>query len=364
MSIRLSRLLRLLPIAALSLVSGLSCFLISSCSSIPIQKDNEVLKHVISIGRNGRLNDIPLVNPIKTQLKQDRPALSMIRHKNANAHFQQIFEGIRDFPRNTKGEIEVLLYVHGGLNSKVSSMNRAAMNYRCITKDEHEPKYPVFINWETGPLRTYTDHLIRVRQGEPSNLAPYTSPVYLLTDIANSIVNAPKSWLVNGEHSWRSTFFRKRRGVDDYLENYKSGDQQVLYVGNKAKKGSLVRRAQWLATSPAKVVTTPFTYTMAKPAWDVMLRRSSLLFNTDDNYRNPNHQLTPKSPLNDGALTLFLRQFSTFIKQENLPVKITLVGHSMGAVVTNKMLTMKFDLPYKTLYTWVLLTPFATFFIQ
>ncbi len=195
------------------------CLCVSACSSISIVKDNNVLNHVISIDKNGKLNDIPLAKPFNNRKK--------VSNKHARAYFKHILDGISHFPKNAKGEVEILLYVHGGLNSKQESMQRAIKHYQCISEDKQAAKYPIFINWESGPLQTYGDHLVRIRQGEPSKFAAATSPIYLLTDVASSLVNAPKSWLVNGEHSWRATVFRKRKGLDNYLQNYKTGKHNV-----------------------------------------------------------------------------------------------------------------------------------------
>jgi len=312
--------------------------LLSGCSSLPAIKDDKAIGHIISIGRDGELEEIKKDQKIRLDPGEENI------EKKAD-FYDQVLTGIRNYPKNANGEIEVLIYVHGGLNTKKNSLKRAQEKYKAIKYAGVENKYPIFVNWRSGPITTYSSHLARIRQGEVSNTAWLTSPVYLLTDIANSLVNVPKSWLVNGEHAIKSAVFRD----DDYLENYRDAKNGVFYTGSEEGFTTWGRNLQWLVTAPAKLVSTPFTYTVARPAWDVMLRRTNTPFYTPNDLQNKSHDIEPADNPGSGALYRFLTTLDNEISTKNLPVKVTLVGHSMGAIVVNKILSLDLDIPYKNI---------------
>lgn len=310
----------------------------SGCSTLPPPEDDEVVGHIVSIGRDGELENIRAGEEIKLDPGNGCTG-------DYTRLFTSIFDGIRTFPKDEHGNINVLVYVHGGLNTKKNSLQRAQEKYKLIKYAEQEKKYPVFINWRSGPITTYAAHLTRIRQGEISSTAPITSPIYLFTDVANSIVTTPKAWVVQGEHSLDSTLLRN----DEYLNRYTNGSTGILFTGDESDFSSLGRSIQWIVTSPIKVVTTPFVHTMARPAWDVMLRRTNTPFLKPCDFENRHKDDNASVYIGNGALSQFLFQLSKLIEQENLPVKITLVGHSMGAIVVNKMLNTRIDLPYENI---------------
>lgn len=318
-------------------VSFVLVSLLSGCTVTPF-KDEKTNAHVLSIGRDGWLEDIQIPN--KLFLKK-----SDVTDSKRKDYFSNILNGIKNFPKNKEGDIEVLIYIHGGLNTKNVARERVEDKVPLIlnSKDK-ERKYPIFINWRSGAT-TYFSSVGRIRQGEISSTAVLTSPVYLLTDLANSVVNAPKSWLVTGEHSFDSVFLKD----SSYLDEYASGKDGIYFTGNKNSYGSLGRSLWWIFTSPSKLITTPFVYTMAKPAWDIMLRRTSTPFLTPSDLANGNPSVKSESNRGTGALAEFLKELEFVIKDEKLPVKITLIGHSMGAIIVNKIIGENYDLPYKNI---------------
>lgn len=104
----------------------------TSCSSIPPVKDNGVINHVISISRDGELEKIVpgKATPVNRAYQGKRIV---------SGDFEHILRGISHFPRNKKGEIDVLIYIHGGLNSKSYAMNRVDKSYQRI-RDAKEGK--------------------------------------------------------------------------------------------------------------------------------------------------------------------------------------------------------------------------------
>lgn len=329
------------------LLGSIALFFLSGCTGLPLDKhdypdpdnrttyDKEIKDHVIAIGKDGELRD-PLTG-------QETPS--------TEGYLNNIVEQIKNYAeKKTDGEPELLIYIHGGLNTEGSALKRALEKYRLI-KDSG--KYPVFINWRSGPITTYKDHLWQIRQGEKEESTlkkVFTWPVYLFTDIGNSIVNTPKAWVVSGGHWFDSTFNFKKENVRDDIAALKGTD--IHFNGDDKDVSNWFRHIQWILTSPSKVVTTPFTYTMAKPAWDVMLRRTSTLFYTQEDLKAPEKKHHPQysggqhreRESGSGALYQFLEKI-----EDETTIDITLIGHSMGAIVVNDIVNLKPNLPYKNI---------------
>ncbi len=317
--------LRIIGLAVIIAVLGIGC------SSLPPIEDSNSIQHYIAISRDGGLEVVKPGQPIDSR--------STANTTEAEAVYDRIIAGIKQHPKNSDGKIEVLIYVHGGLNSEAGALRRVQTKYRDILNGG---KYPVFVNWQSGPITTYGAHLTRIRQGEVSKYGWLTSPIYLATDIAKSFINAPKSWLITGRQAIDSTTNLLSDQVR--LERYNAPDSRRIYYDEADENFTTWRRsAQWWATSPFKLMTTPFTYTLARPAWDVMLRRTNTPFYTPSDHIAFNGQQFRSGSHGSGALFGFLRKLHSEVDQ--IPMSITLVGHSMGAIIVNKIITLDMSLP-------------------
>lgn len=304
--------------------------LCSACSSFKPVIDPNLLNHIITVKSDGKMDNL--------QSDSDEGNSLNI---SSDQYLDNIISNIENTKKDEKGNINVLLFFHGGLNSERGSFNRA----KKIIENSKIPDniYPIFVNWQSGGPISYWDHLWRIRQGEISGTAPLTSPIYFLNDVATSIVSTPQAWLVSGEHSVSDV-------LADYkgLDAYKSGDGNVLFTGDKPYSSYGMTTLRCLF-GVAKPVTTPFVYTLAKQSWDQMLRRTSTLFYTPDDFdgKKDGANFAAKEAIpGNGALSRFLLKLNSAIKSKKLPVKVTLIGHSMGAIVVNKVLTLNLDIPY------------------
>jgi hypothetical protein len=109
-----------------------------------------------------------------------------------------ILQGIDDFLRNEQSysgpsstEKNILIYIHGGLNNHEDALERAEES---IKKLKGSSTYPVFITWRSGYPTTLGDHYFRIRHGETSKYAAFTSPIYIIGDIFKTIGNIPMAW--------------------------------------------------------------------------------------------------------------------------------------------------------------------------
>ena len=328
----------------------LSCtfaVLLSGCGVLPKNVQPlppELAKHVVSVDRDGKLNTIGCDSC------------------SQETYLDNIIIGIKYFQQKQQQlgkEAEVLFFVHGGLNKPDDSLNQAKQMYNDIMEDSQRqhPIYPIFIIWDSRGLSSYKEHLWSIRQGEESKTAPFSSPFYLLTDIGNSIVNAPKSWLVTGKHmqlNVRKSITEKETELSSDIT--KSGVGPMMSYTKTDYKPNLFRRLRWVLGSPSKAVVTPFAYTMGRPAWDIMLRRTNTLFYTPKDLKLQEKlsysysELLKRGIPGSGALYSLLEKLKNQLEQpENKNIKITMVGHSMGAIVVNKIGLLEPKLPYKNI---------------
>lgn len=261
---------------------------------------------------------------------------------NYDGFLNRLFDSIdKFFSYEDNNKKEILIFVHGGLNEHKNSIARAKIQYKKIIKDTSQ--YPIFINWRSGGGDSYWDHLTRIRQGEEKGSAKYTSIPFFLSDILGSIAYAPKAWGVQGKHTWDSIIDK-----DDRYDVINETDNscQIYSLVEEDHESTAGREAYWLLTSPFKLVTTPFVYTMSKPAWDIMIRRSQTVFRKPKEYgENKAYTQTNDSwyesyPAGSGALSVFFSRLLKISEHNEGDLKIALYGHSMGAILCNDIVDL------------------------
>ncbi|HLU38505.1 MAG TPA: hypothetical protein VK081_03915, partial [Planctomycetota bacterium] len=148
--------------------------------------DYELLrKHVLPTDENGRIVD---VESGRALADDDVDALirDLLQEAQAGATAQA----------RTSGRRELLIHIHGGLNPATASLATAQAALRRMQDDPHAP-HAIFIIWPSGAFSTWSDHLLRVRQGVRWPQAPgwATAPFILVSDLASSIAAAPRTLL-------------------------------------------------------------------------------------------------------------------------------------------------------------------------
>ncbi|GJL54298.1 MAG: hypothetical protein NPIRA02_14300 [Nitrospirales bacterium] len=289
---------------------------------------------------------------------------------------------------------KILLYVHGGLNRQESSNERAGKLVEHILNDTQGDYYPIFVNWDSALFSSYGEHLTSVRQGKTDRWAWVSSPTYLATDLGRGVFRAPMVWwslIANDLTSWPSN-------KDNWFFNFFDLAKAERDANTIAKTLSTQRFPFWLGrqveplllsdqvwgsfstalTYPIKFFSSPWIDALGKSAWDTMLRRTDLLFHTENEFQTDPAQskmiqaaMSPhSSPVTisglhptefssrieactalveqkaglpqvkaGGALSIFLRKLAEVILQDDYSQwSVTLVGHSMGAIIVNHMI--------------------------
>ncbi len=71
---------------------------------------------------------------------------------------------MEDAPKGTDGKHQILIFIHGGLNTKTNAVKRSAE--LATLKDLRDLYYPIFIDWESDFGSSWLEHLVFVRQGQ------------------------------------------------------------------------------------------------------------------------------------------------------------------------------------------------------
>ena len=250
-------------------------------------------------------------------------------------YFRVLTNSIASTPLGTN----IFIFVHGGLNSRVDSFERATNLWRKLQANK-PGYYPIFINWDSGLMSSYWEHLHRVRQGQVVGLSgAFSAPLYLLADLGRGVTRAPVVFYHNSRSDMMgltdSSFliasavpramFRQasslmssrataktapvsvfpdkiEKTVESYLNRWVAPDAvnaQALYLqlrrryetdqaGNIAVSQGDLQRSRWESVSRAAlyVVTLPIKVagqsllldSFGTSAWNNMLRRTRTMF--------------------------------------------------------------------------------------
>ncbi|MDO8334802.1 MAG: hypothetical protein Q7T35_09070 [Nitrosomonas sp.] len=311
-------------------------------------------KHIIALDTRGGF--IPVTfkpAPDGKKCKFEIGELQLENRRNsASEQIDKVFEGIR---ASTK---DPFIFIHGGLNNYKDSLNRVLEDAQKITK--HGQYYPIFIIWPSG-IETYWDSLAGYFQGEwdrslDSSMSPFklitdavTIPVRLMTNYATSFRLTTDSACLNGDTGdprLRIPWCRNlEKNNDSYLINdpCKKNIQKIPgFHCIEVKEEDLYSFFDFhdLITLPAKLVTIPLVDPFTKRGWNSMNARIRFAFRTPC----PIDRFTPGN-CEPGFVYEF---FKTYRDQfANSDKKITLFGHSMGAILSGEIIREFSDLQYK-----------------
>ena len=339
-----------------TLVRGVFCiclmFLWSGCA---LEVTKEVNQRMVMVDGQGEFVDTmenPQVDKAGTPMGVHNYALrsfmdyKTIPRESYQSHLDGVFAGMEAFRKERVKEgkqPKLLIFVHGGLNTQTTTIERVKESYQQIEKAGY---YPIFINWQSSLFSSYRDHLLWVRQGQWRDWGPIISPFYLIGDVLRGVVRAPLTWtflLKNDlETVWdfgESHYTKKAFAAyhERFPENISEGhDQRTGYE-------MFVSSLQYVVTVPTKLLIAPLLDAMGTSSWDIMLRRTKTLFHKDEEFESGATDVdTPVT--GEGGLSIFLRQFQKAIQENDW--EITLIGHSMGTIVITELLRQFPDIPF------------------
>ena len=262
-------------------------------------------------------------------------------------HIDQIFSGLIASKKN-----KVMIYIHGGLNDTAQTLEREAALLACDEEDGADHRdciesdfYPIFINWSSSLTSSYRDHLFRIRQGQVKpKVAKLTSPFIFAEDMISAMASLPSAVTediadgsnAKNDYAWAAAIDKYEKdelGIDAYIgQDHRSHARKIIDAVN------------WFPVGLLNVVTTPMVQGLGQPAWQILTRRTSILFDKERLPRFPGED----AATGDGPLSPFFRSMLKF-QSENPNVELTIVGHSMGVIVLNNALRHFRKIRYKNI---------------
>jgi hypothetical protein len=253
----------------------------------------------------------------------------------------------------------LLVFIHGGLNVEQERLERAFVDANRMLRDasvagqapgrldDGELWYPLFVTWPSGGIQSYVDQRVNYNQGDyDSDFKRWSSPLYFLTDGVESVVRAPVAWAES--ISW----FQLGQDPDvkkigDQIGCAESGpNYRCVPVDGRDDRPTSDEIWYWSPVGVVgRLVSVPVVDAVGQPAWDAMLSRTDMLmrkpFNVDA-FAQAQGKLDGKGDL------WYLFNVISELPEGERPA-ITLIGHSMGAIVVNQILRNYPDLPYRNI---------------
>jgi hypothetical protein len=314
-----------MKVAPLSLL----LLLLSACNSLTVSKSAS--ERMIAINSDGS----PALYPIK--MKSGKIKYSY------EQQIESIISGIKK-----SGRKKILLYAFGGMNSLDSTVKRTEELSKAIYSESDY--YPVLINWESDLTDSYYEHLMFIRRGVKSYAyGPALSPFYLLVDIGRAVIRLPINLVLQA----RGIFQNDAPGSKININDTKKIKQLKIkyYVGKDYKNNyySIPHSLMFLISFPIRVISTVIVDMAGKSGWEVMIRRSKIVFQKSQAFENDfSDEVSILSSPPNGALSIFMDRLVKFNKAHP-EYEFTLIGHSMGAFITNGILMRYNMLPYKNI---------------
>jgi hypothetical protein len=334
-------------------LSILASLLLVSCSSIA----NPPRTNILMANQQG--------NPL-----DPGPGFTPLNPTKYDEYIDRVFVDLASYCAHRK-PCQLLIYVHGGLNTYHESVKRST---NLTPQIRAAGFYPIFVDWDSSLFSSWWDHVANVHQGLWNPNYRFLAPYYATVDEIEGIAKAPAGWLTELRHTFppvgeHSALQQKAKTA--YLDMLGSPNVKVndISIGdkiadNRAWSEKVLPYLWFPITGLAKVVTTPVLIQAAGGgAWDIMQRRAAMLFRTEQAFSG--WRLN-----NEATLAHFITRFQhDFLPQFcrthsyspppwsmrrsalNAPkpqeesnagcesdLQLTLIGHSMGAIIVDQLL--------------------------
>lgn len=340
---RLPRLIRSVAFAALALLT-------SGCAlDVDYQRLDD---HVIACDAFGQAYDPKSGRNLLDDALQQRIRSMLAKADGACA------DAVSKYPDRKR---KLLIHVHGGLNSKSASLEAADRNIREMDHEQGDDwHYPIFVTWDSSFWTSWFDYIWQLRHGRRAKWwGPLTSPVYLTTDLARGAVEAPRMWLFQAGNdasvaakvafdwnllpSWQNAntaYNALAGGAKDHVRS-------VLGDYRRSNASHAGRSLLYFITFPFTFIATPFIGPgLGQGSWEGMQHAAANLFHKYDEFdlrTGPPDRYVVQSRLKQkptGAFAMLLRELATATKESDEPFEITIVCHSMGAIIVNDALRL------------------------
>lgn len=241
-----------------------------------------------------------------------------------------------------------VLHIHGGLNDHATVLERAEKMPPYMLSEGH---YPFFIGWPSDFWFSLKEHVAKSDRGRERSLAGslFFGAFQALEDLARSVIRIPTSVVRQIDNALKvplANYSGEERDAEGRAGLLTDAGFTVVSEGPFRGVGS----SYATIANPVGWLVTPLRDGFGPGAWNSMLRQTELVLTKAAVYegavypantlRRPEQdQLIGASAADpsDTAVRLFLREWQANEVTSRQP--ITLVGHSMGAIVALNVLS-------------------------
>ena len=240
----------------------------------------------------------------------------------------------------------ILIRIHGGLNGLGNSI---AYTDTFISAVKDTNTYPLLINWESSWLKSYGDHLFWVRHGHRYNgWGLLGAPAVLVSDVGRGIVRAPITTFrtllyTTKDHALPRLDVPQTTELFDAYQAEGVSDRRardaIAFDPGYYRESGLSRFNQTVFSSVfllPHIVTAVVIDAFGTSAWDNMVRTTETMFRADGEFNHPDLTENRYRPASGAVARLMKKMAEKLPRSEGY--KVTLIGHSMGAIVASEML--------------------------
>ncbi|HEY0782655.1 MAG TPA: hypothetical protein VGE98_09390, partial [Thermoanaerobaculia bacterium] len=225
------------------------------------------------------------------------PPYKRLQVEQLDAAIDHVFESLSAYCADKK-PCKILWFFHGGLNSHGDSVDRAAKLSQRIC---HDGSFPIFFSWDSSLAASWWDHVAHIHSGFwTGSTTDFLAPYFVAVDEVKGVAQAPLAWWSELRHTFLGSLgYRIDRNVlASYHElvlpedaeraisvNELPGDRSNLY-DDRSLSEKVLPGAVLPLTLATKIMLPPLVIQgPGSGAWDVMRRRTAVLFRTEDEMR-------------------------------------------------------------------------------
>ncbi|HUF29103.1 MAG TPA: hypothetical protein VMM77_00465 [Gemmatimonadaceae bacterium] len=308
-------------------------------------------------------------------------------------YYEDMFDEMREFfqARRTSADSpttepdqtvrRLVILIHGGLATNKGNLEAAR---DLAPKMRADGVYPIFIVWQSNLWGSLVDSYFKVVNGVNRGWGPWSllMPFKLTSDVITGVTKLPPNI---ASHFRRDIGDRSRTPFTHDLSEADSEYQALRWRYDQCPKGQAcneiaVSRGPWcwethegtsstvrnIMLTPVKIATLPLIEGSGTSAWDAMIRHVKISFRNEDGHITESSvdgwpenasaedetilidSRSRKQPSGAGAVSLFFRRLRQELQKGERGVEwdVTLIGHSMGAIMVNEVLRQFGDLNF------------------
>ena len=309
---------------------------------------------LFSLGpKGGALPVVPQALAAPFVSKSGSAYLSRERRHMSDSQYRKYLQVMMANIRQLQDECPkgVAIVVHGGNERAKKMLDKSIVLRPMILKDGY---YPVFINWDSNMKRAYVEQLLRIRSGLYEKRALTTAPFKLLGDALQSFANLLPAWGLQVRLMVRSSRWNTYKTMENLGRFQPPPPNIEVELGGWRPGWTFWRLLQLIPAFLFQIlIVLPIVGLWVPRAWDNLLRRVRAMYRAprefDPKLADPDYEMPDGTEFKarDGAMALFLDELAKTVEQRGM--KVTVIAHSMGAMVANEALNHASELPYESI---------------